>query len=194
MKDKGRGKWLEALAEERQRDNCSVSPRLCAPAVHPLIHIYTQQQQGEDWLQRHQGQRPIFACVLGFTETGLLPGISAAGATPADRQYTAIADAEFLYHGAQAHPIYSLPPLTVGASPALISRAILAEQQIPLYLFNAGLPVSTGCACDRSGWYSRSLLKPGASDGTANRCTSAATRFSLGRKIGSYSTRLSHPG
>ncbi|WP_245940038.1 nicotinate mononucleotide-dependent phosphoribosyltransferase CobT [Stenomitos frigidus] len=117
-----------------------MSPLLCASASYPLVRVYTQKLQGERWLERHQGQLPVFACVLGFTETGLLPGISAAGATPADRQYTAIADAEFLYHGPQTHPAYPLPPLIVGASPALISRAILAGQQIPLYLFNAGLP------------------------------------------------------
>lgn len=77
--------------------------------------------------------------MLGFTETGLIPGISAAGATPDDRQYTAIADAEFLYRGAQVHPRYPLPPLTAGASPAMISRSVIEAQRIPLWLFNAGL-------------------------------------------------------
>jgi uncharacterized protein (TIGR00303 family) len=105
----------------------------------PFIRIYTQQQQGQRWLQQYQGQKPVFACVLGFTETGLIPGISAAGATPADRQYTAIADAEFLVYGPQPHPKYPLPPLDVGASPVLISRAVVEAQEIPVYLFNAGL-------------------------------------------------------
>lgn len=111
-------------------------------AQWPLNRVYTQLEQGERWLQQHQGQRPHFACVLGFTETGLVPGISAAGATPTDRQYTAIADAEFLYNGPQGSPAYPLPPLDVGASPVLISRAIVAEQRLPLSLFNAGLPIS----------------------------------------------------
>lgn len=105
-----------------------------------MIKIYTQQQQGQDWLERYQGKRPIFACILGFTETGLIPGISAAGATPADRQYTAIADAEFLLNGVQPCPQYPLPPLSVGASPAFISRAVIEALEIPTYLFNAGLP------------------------------------------------------
>ncbi|QZZ20825.1 TIGR00303 family protein [Leptothermofonsia sichuanensis E412] len=103
------------------------------------VHIYTQKEQGQYWLERYRGQLPVFACVLGFTETGLIPGISAAGATPVDRQYTAIADAEFLYNGPQVAPRYPLPPLEKGASPVLISRAILEAQRIPLYLFNAGL-------------------------------------------------------
>ncbi|MBW4580736.1 MAG: TIGR00303 family protein [Tildeniella nuda ZEHNDER 1965/U140] len=141
MKDESSGKQIEEGTRQQAANQLSASLRLCASAVsHCPIRVYTQQQQGERWLEQHRGQRPIFACVLGFTATGLLPGISAAGKTPADRQYTAIADAEFLYHGPRAHPTCPLPPLTVGASPALISRAIIAEQQIPLYLFNAGLP------------------------------------------------------
>ena len=104
-----------------------------------MINIYTQVALGEGWLHRYGGKLPIFACVLGFTETGLIPGISAAGLTPEDRQYTACADAEFLYYGAEYYPKYPLPPLTSGASPVLISRAVVANLHIPVYLFNAGL-------------------------------------------------------
>ena len=105
-----------------------------------MINIYTQVEQGQKWLQRYRGCSPVFACVLGFTATGLIPGISAAGRTPEDRQYTAIADAEFLYNGFQRQPQYALPPLQAGASPVLISRAVVEAQNIPVYLFNAGLP------------------------------------------------------
>ena len=105
-----------------------------------MIQVYTQLKQGQRWLQRYQGRSPVFACILGFTATGLIPGISAAGATPADRQYTAIADAEFLLNGPQSQPNYPLPPLEVGASPVLISRAVVETLNIPVYLFNAGLP------------------------------------------------------
>jgi uncharacterized protein (TIGR00303 family) len=105
-----------------------------------MIRIYTQIQQGEGWLQRYRGSQPLFACILGFTETGLIPGISAAGATPESRRYTAIADAEFLYYGPQSHPKYPLPPLHAGASPVLLSRAVVEALEMPVYLFNAGLP------------------------------------------------------
>lgn len=105
-----------------------------------MIRIYTQREQGQNWLECYRGKRPIFVCILGFTATGLIPGISAAGATPSDRQYTAIADAEFLLNGIQPHPKYPLPPLSIGASPAFISRAIIEALAIPTYLFNAGLP------------------------------------------------------
>ncbi|MEM9216186.1 MAG: nicotinate mononucleotide-dependent phosphoribosyltransferase CobT [Cyanobacteria bacterium P01_F01_bin.150] len=113
-----------------------------------MIRAYSPQDgplppfTGEKWIKRFQGKRPIFACILGFTETALIPGISAAGATPDARCTTALADAEFLYAGPQPHPKYPLPPLTVGVSPAFISRAVIQGQDIPLHLFNAGLPES----------------------------------------------------
>ncbi|MGP1386935.1 MAG: nicotinate-nucleotide--dimethylbenzimidazole phosphoribosyltransferase [Thainema sp.] len=103
------------------------------------IRTYTQIDQAQRWLDRYRGQPPLFACILGFTATGLLPGISAAGATPADREYTAIADAEFLVDGCTPQPKRPLPPLQAGASPVYISRAVLAAQQIPIRVFNAGL-------------------------------------------------------
>ncbi|MEH2460075.1 nicotinate mononucleotide-dependent phosphoribosyltransferase CobT [Nostoc sp.] len=105
-----------------------------------LISIYTQKEQGEEWLRRYRGCLPVFACVLGFTETGLIPGISAAGRTPEDRKYTACADAEFLFYGAEHKAQYTLPPLAAGASPVLISRAVFESLKIPVHLFNAGLP------------------------------------------------------
>jgi uncharacterized protein (TIGR00303 family) len=105
-----------------------------------MIGIYTQIEQGKAWIAKYRGCSSLFACVLGFTETGLIPGISAAGCTPEDRKYTACADAEFLYYGAEHKPQYPLPPLTAGASPVLISRAVVETLNIPIYLFNAGLP------------------------------------------------------
>nr|WP_242022649.1 TIGR00303 family protein [Microcoleus sp. FACHB-831] len=106
------------------------------------IRVCTGAKQGQEWLERYRGRKPIFACVLGFTDTGLIPGISAAGATPDDRRITAIADAEFLYNGPRLPKQYPLPPLTAGASPVLISRAVVEALDIPVYLFNAGLPLA----------------------------------------------------
>ncbi len=105
-----------------------------------MIQIYTQLSQAYRWLQQYQGHPPILACILGFTATGLIPGISAAGANPEDRKYTAIADAEFLANGIMPKPQYPLPPLDVGVSPVFISRAVIEAFNIPVYLFNAGLP------------------------------------------------------
>ncbi|HEY9737270.1 MAG TPA: TIGR00303 family protein [Trichocoleus sp.] len=105
-----------------------------------FIRNYTAAAKADAWQRRFAGRRPTFALVLGFTETGLIPGISAAGATPADRRYTALADAEFLVQGPQPRAKFPLPPLQAGASPTFISRAVVADLKFPLTVFNAGLP------------------------------------------------------
>ncbi|MEC4983712.1 MAG: TIGR00303 family protein [Oscillatoria sp. PMC 1068.18] len=97
-------------------------------------------ERGNWWLRRYEGKPPIFACILGFTATGLIEGISAAGATPAARRYTAIADAEFLLHGVRPSPRFRLPPLDFGVSPVFISRAVVEGCQIPVFVLDAGLP------------------------------------------------------
>jgi len=123
-----------------------------------MINIYTQVGQGERWIRDYKSGVPVFACVLGFTETCLIPGISAAGLTPEDRKYTACADAEFLYYGANHPSQYSLPPLIAGTSPVLISRAVTEGLQIPVYLFNAGLPLIPSPPCiDLGGTLARCL-------------------------------------
>ncbi|MEM9004585.1 MAG: nicotinate mononucleotide-dependent phosphoribosyltransferase CobT [Cyanobacteria bacterium P01_F01_bin.86] len=95
------------------------------------------------WLNRYRGRKPTFACILSFTETGLIPSISAAGTTPQARRYTALADGEFLVNGCHHtyhQTKYPLPTLSAGVSPAIITRAILNQQTIPLHLLSTGLP------------------------------------------------------
>ena len=104
-----------------------------------MIYVYSELQSGFRWLRKYHGANPAFACVLGFTATGLIPGISAAGATPNDRKYTAIADAEFLARGIHSSYHHPLPILEAGASPTFISRAVVETLDIPTYIFNAGL-------------------------------------------------------
>ncbi|EAZ91230.1 nicotinate mononucleotide-dependent phosphoribosyltransferase CobT [Crocosphaera chwakensis] len=106
-----------------------------------MFRLYSAHSLGQKWIENYQGFSPIFACILGFTETGLIPGISAAGATPEARKYTAIADAEFLINGVQSSYHYPLPPLSQGVSPVFITRAVVEACDIPVYLFNAGLPI-----------------------------------------------------
>lgn len=109
------------------------------PALPPSVQIWTGGDRASQWLQSRRGQQPLFTCILGFTETGLIPGISAAGATPADRRYTALADAEFLVNGPRCNPAYPLPPLNGGASPVLISRALIEALRWRVKVVNAGL-------------------------------------------------------
>jgi uncharacterized protein (TIGR00303 family) len=123
-----------------------------------MLRIYTQIDQAEEWVQKYRGCLPLFACILGFTETCLIPGISAAGRTPDDRKYTACADAEFLYYGVKSQPKYPLPPLEAGASPVFISRAVVETLKIPVYVFNAGLPQPPAVpAIDLGGYPARCL-------------------------------------
>ena len=110
------------------------------PDATPLIAHHTHCETTQRWLERYRGQRPCYCCVLGFTETALVPNISAAGNSPQARQLTALADAEFIYDGPSTAPHYALPSLVAGVSPALITRAITARLRLPIYLFNAGLP------------------------------------------------------
>ena len=107
-----------------------------------LIVHHTRLALSQRWQHHYQGQRPCYICVLGFTETALVPGISAAGNTPEARLKTAVADAEFIYDGPTTAPQYPLPPLRAGVSPALLTRAITTGLDLPVYLFNAGLPHS----------------------------------------------------
>ena len=149
-----------------------------------MIKIYTQPNQAKEWLAKYHHQAPVFACVLGFTETGLIPHISAAGATPKDRRFTAIADAEYLATGKNTN--FPLPPLMAGASPVLISRAVIAAQKIPLLIFNAGLPIApTIEAIDLGGCPAQFV-----STGAALPLTRVELLFSKGMEWGSKLAKL----
>ncbi len=107
-----------------------------------MISIYTEFDRAQHWIKCYRGRLPHFACVLGFTETALIEGISAAGQHPSDRLLTAHADAEFLLNGSCPDVTFPLPPLIAGVSPTVISRAIVQALEIPTFLINAGLPQS----------------------------------------------------
>ncbi len=103
----------------------------------PCVKAYTQPALAQQWCERVQGSRPSFLACLGFTETALIPGISAAGATPPLRRYTALADGELLLKGHS----HRLPTSPDGyPSPVVISRAILTELGIPYQVLDCGLP------------------------------------------------------
>lgn len=115
---------------------------------NPMIKAYAQLDRAADWIGRYWDKKPKFVCALGFTETALIPGISAAGKTPEDRSRTAHADAEFLANGVCDRVTYPLPPLIAGASPVMITRSIIQALDIQSYLFNTGLPAPLSIAAD----------------------------------------------
>ena len=80
--------------------------------------------------------------VLAATRTAEVEGISAAGATPESRRYTAIADAELLLRGPAHPPQWPLPPLPAGVSPALISWVSLQHLGVQPTVMALGLPQS----------------------------------------------------
>ena len=107
-----------------------------------MIYVYSELQSGISVVKESIA---VLILVLPaywvLLLQGLIPGISAAGATPKDREYTAIADAEFLAKGVQSDYHHPLPILTAGISPTFISRAVVVEAlDLPTYIFNAGLP------------------------------------------------------
>ena len=103
--------------------------------IEPHSKAYTQGDRAISWCDEVRGLRPVFACAMGFTETALIPGISAAGATPAARRYTAIADAEMLLQGYSSR----LPTAPEGfPSPVVIAQAICQGLEIPTLVFDCG--------------------------------------------------------
>jgi NaMN:DMB phosphoribosyltransferase len=84
--------------------------------------------------------------LLAATETAAVPGISAAGASPAARLTTAAADAELLLLGPAANLPHALPPLPAGVSPALISHVVLRELALDPLVVDLGCPVAPAVA------------------------------------------------
>ncbi|MFM7677072.1 MAG: NaMN--DMB phosphoribosyltransferase, partial [Synechococcus sp.] len=102
-----------------------------APAAAAWIEAFANQALATEVL-----------VLLAATETAAVPGISAAGSTPASRRFTAAADAELLALGPAAHRPHALPPLPAGVSPALISHVVLRELALDPLLIDLGCPCS----------------------------------------------------
>jgi uncharacterized protein (TIGR00303 family) len=99
------------------------------------------EAEGGRFVERLRAQRPVFACVLAHTDTSMIAGISAAGASQGLRVYTPAADAEVVQLGtALCLPV--LPSSPLGApGPAGITRAALALAGASARFLAAGLRV-----------------------------------------------------
>ena len=95
----------------------------------------------QSFLKEIIGKQPLFACILGTTETGKISGISAAGANPEITDYTPPADIELLLLG-KCKCINGVPVTPDGIpTPALITMSALKLTDIPALAVNAGLRV-----------------------------------------------------
>ena len=79
--------------------------------------------------------------LLAGTDTAAVPGISAAGATPQARRWTAAADAELLLLGPGRRRPHALPPLPAGVSPALITWVVAQQLGLDPLVVDLGAPV-----------------------------------------------------
>lgn len=84
-------------------------------------------------------KRPLFCCIISNTDTGKIPGISAAGTSPELTDYTPGADAELV----ETNRIITMPelPEAPGGSPtpAIVTKAALNLTGIPSLFVASGL-------------------------------------------------------
>ena len=86
-------------------------------------------------------KNPIFVCVISYTATSEISGLTVAGANPELIKYTSPADSEFLYYG-HCSCIDVVPATPDGKpTPALITRAALQLARIPLLVVDAGAKI-----------------------------------------------------
>jgi uncharacterized protein (TIGR00303 family) len=105
----------------------------------------TGEEVGQRLEERLGRRRPRFACVIASTDTALVPGISAAGASTELIAYTAAADAEYITWGA-ARCLPGVPQNPLGPpGPALITRAALELANIPALILDAGCRIRPDC-------------------------------------------------
>ena len=95
-----------------------------------------------NWIYPHFGprpSRPLFLCIISNTDTGKIPGLSAAGTTPELTDYTPGADAELV----ETNRIITMPelPEAPGGSPtpAIVTKAALNLTGIPSLFVASGL-------------------------------------------------------
>jgi uncharacterized protein (TIGR00303 family) len=86
-------------------------------------------------------KNPVFVCVISYTATSEVPGLTVAGANPELVKYTSPADSEFLYYG-HCKCINVVPATPDGKpTPALITRAALQLAKIPFLVVDAGAKI-----------------------------------------------------
>lgn len=105
------------------------------------IIVANNKTRGANLLNKLEGKKPLFNCVIGVTETAKISGISAAGKNPEITDYTPPADVELLQLG-RCKCIPGVPVTPEGIpTPALITMSALKLADIPTLVVNAGLKI-----------------------------------------------------
>ena len=135
-------------------------------------------RHGRALVARLRGRRPLFVCTIAHTDTSRIPGLSAAGATPALRELTPAADAEALYYGS-ARCLHGVPSNPLGPpGPAIITVAALRLARIPFLIVDAGTRVRAQVPAIILG------ERPGACITTGHAVPNAHELFARGRLLG----------
>ncbi len=105
------------------------------------VLIANNQLKAKAFLDEIEGKNPLFIATIGTTETGKIPGLSAAGANPDFTDFTPPADAELLLLG-RCKSIQGVPITPDGIpTPALITTSALHLADIPVLIVNGGVKV-----------------------------------------------------
>jgi uncharacterized protein (TIGR00303 family) len=125
-------------------------------------------------------KNPLFVCVISYTATSEIPGLTVAGANPELIKFTPPADAEFLHYG-KCKCIEAVPATPDGKpTPALITRAALQAAEIPLLVVDAGAKIKPSIPYVSLGIEAgKNIVKENAMDES-----SARTVFDRGATLG----------
>jgi len=105
------------------------------------VLVANNELKAKAFLQNIEGKKPLFICTIATTETGKIPGLSAAGANPDFTDFTPPADAELLLLG-KCKSIQGVPITPDGIpTPGLITTSALHLANIPVLVVNGGVKV-----------------------------------------------------
>ncbi len=105
------------------------------------VLLVQNEAGGEAFLRRLEGKKPLYVCVIGTSETGKIPGLSAAGANPELTDYTPPADVELLLHG-RCRCMDGVPVTPDGIpTPGLITMSALRLAGAPVLVVNGGVRI-----------------------------------------------------
>jgi len=105
------------------------------------VLITNNELKAKAFIEEIENKRPLFLCTIATTETGKIPGLSAAGANPDFTDFTPPADAELLLLG-KCKSIQGVPITPDGIpTPGLITMSALHLADIPVVVVNGGVKV-----------------------------------------------------